>query len=72
MTGKTESHGEEYDFESIMHYPFNAFAINRQRKTLIPLQDLKGKQPYVKLSDSHVIQANKMYKCGKFVLLDNI
>ena len=63
MTSKTDSHGEDYDFGSIMHYPLNAFAVNPDRQTLVPLQDLKGKVPYVKLSDSDVTQANKMYKC---------
>ena len=63
MTSKTDSHGEEYDYASIMHYPFNAFALNRARQTLIPLQGLDGKIPYVKLSDSDVAQANKMYNC---------
>ena len=63
VTSKTESHGEEYDYASIMHYPLNAFAINRQRQTLVPLQNLNGKVPYVKISDSDVAQANKMYKC---------
>ena len=46
-----------------MHYPLNAFALNPSRQTLEPLQDLKGKVPYVKISDSDVTQANKMYNC---------
>ncbi len=63
MTSKTETHGEEYDYGSIMHYPFNAFALNRAHQTLVPLRQLNGKVPYVKLSDSDVKQANSMYKC---------
>ena len=63
VTSKTDSHGEEYDYGSIMHYPLNAFAINRGRQTLIPLKNLNGKIPYVKISDSDITQANKMYKC---------
>ncbi|CAB4027409.1 zinc metallo ase nas-13-like [Paramuricea clavata] len=63
VTSKTDSHGEDYDYASIMHYPFNAFALDRARQTLIPLQGLNGKIPYVKLSDSDVAQANKMYNC---------
>ena len=66
VTSKTDSHGEKYDYASIMHYPFNAFALNRARQTLIPLENLDGKMPYIKLSDSDVTQANKMYKCMFF------
>ena len=63
VTEKTDGHGEEYDYGSIMHYPLDAFAVNPAHQTLIPLRSLNGKVPYVKLSDSDVTQANRMYKC---------
>lgn len=61
---QTNSYGEAYDYGSIMHYPWKAFAIDRRYDTIIPIQPLNGKQPYVKLSDSDVAQTRKMYKCG--------
>ncbi|XP_028395190.1 zinc metalloproteinase nas-13-like [Dendronephthya gigantea] len=64
---QTNNYGEAYDFDSIMHYPWNAFAIDRRRNTIFPRDSrvLNSKRPYVKLSDSDVRQTNRMYGCSK-------
>lgn len=48
-----------------MHYPFNAFAIDRRQNTIFAKdQSLQSSaRPYRKLSNSDVIQTNRMYKC---------
>lgn len=54
-----------YDYESIMHYPFNAFSKNG-KPTMTALKPLNGKAPYGKLSALDAKQANLMYNnCGK-------
>ena len=45
-----------------MHYPWTAFSRNG-KPTIEARRRLRGKTPYVKLSDDDVLQVNKMYKC---------
>ena len=58
-------YGESYDFNSIMHYPFNAFAIDRRQNTIFPKDRsiLNHARPYRQLSDVDVRQTRKMYRC---------
>ena len=58
----TDSLGVPYDYESIMHYPWNAFSSNG-KNTMTPKQDLKGKTPYVELSKLDAEQTSLMYNC---------
>jgi hypothetical protein len=60
---QTNNYGEPYDFNSIMHYPYNAFAVKRGLNTIFPKPGYGG-TPYRKLSDSDVIQTNRMYQCN--------
>ena len=48
-----------------MHYPWNAFAVDRSRRTINPTRSLGNKTPYIILSDSDVAQTKQMYKCGR-------
>ncbi|EDO33955.1 predicted protein, partial [Nematostella vectensis] len=60
-------YGSQYDFASIMHYPFTAFSKNG-RPTIKAIADMQGKTPYVALSADDAMQTNAMYKCnGKCV-----
>jgi len=58
----TDSLGVPYDYESIMHYPWNAFSSNG-RNTMSPKQDLQGKTPYIALSKADAEQTSLMYNC---------
>ena len=58
----TDSLGVPYDYESIMHYPWNAFSSNG-KKTMTPLKPLNGKTPYVALSALDAKQTSLMYDC---------
>ena len=69
---QVNNYGESYDFNSIMHYPFNAFAIDRTRNTILPRDNsiLSSARPYRGLSDIDVRQTRKMYKCdGKYYVM---
>ena len=48
-----------------MHYPFNAFAIDKRRNTIFPKDRtvLSYAKPYTELSKVDVRQTRKMYKC---------
>ncbi len=62
---QTNNYGEPYDFNSIMHYPFNAFAIDRRQNTIFPKdRRMYAAKPYKKLSESDVIQTKRMYQCN--------
>ncbi|XP_019641075.1 PREDICTED: zinc metalloproteinase nas-6-like [Branchiostoma belcheri] len=60
--GKAEidSLGVEYDYGSIMHYPFNAFPRSPGLETLRALQTVH-QQPYRQLSEKDVLQVQLMY-----------
>ena len=62
---QVNSYGEPYDFNSIMHYPFNAFAIDKRRNTIFPKDNriLGTARPYRGLSEIDVRQTRKMYQC---------
>lgn len=58
----TDSLGVPYDYESIMHYPWNAFSSNG-KDTISPLKPLNGKTPYIALSKADAQQTSLMYNC---------
>ena len=62
---QVNNYGEPYDFNSIMHYPFNAFAIDKRRNTIFPKDNriLGTARPYRGLSEIDVRQTRKMYQC---------
>ena len=62
---QVNNYGEPYDFNSIMHYPFNAFAIDQRRNTIFPIDNriLGTARPYRGLSEIDVRQTRKMYQC---------
>lgn len=63
---QVKNYGEAYDFNSIMHYPFNAFAIDKRQNTIIPRDSriLGLAKPYRGLSESDVRQTKAMYQCS--------
>jgi len=58
----TDSLGVPYDYESIMHYPWNAFSSNG-KNTMSPKRNLNGKVPYIGLSKADAEQVSRMYNC---------
>jgi hypothetical protein len=66
VSEQTNNYGEPYDFNSIMHYPFNAFAIDRRQNTIFSKnrQLQHTAKPYRELSQSDVTQTKRMYKCS--------
>ncbi|VDL92439.1 unnamed protein product, partial [Schistocephalus solidus] len=66
MTSKrVNSLGEAYDYDSIMHYTKNAFAIRENAETIRPKKCCP--RPEIgdrdKLSPSDIIQMNRLYSC---------
>ena len=55
--------GIPYDYQSVMHYPVNAFAINNMLPTMVP--KTKGAKIGQKdnLSDLDIVRIMKAYKC---------
>ncbi|KAL5018792.1 hypothetical protein ScPMuIL_004514 [Solemya velum] len=56
----------DYDYESIMHYAFNTFAINRAQPTITPRNtsvnpSILGQRE--RLSDLDVLKIRRLYKC---------
>ena len=60
---KIDSHGEPYDYASIMHYSSTTFSKNQRLKTIQPrkLSVLIGQRN--QLSSGDIKQTNKLYKC---------
>ena len=58
----TDSLGVAYDYESIMHYPWNAFSSNG-KNTMTAKKPLNGKTPYIELSKADAEQTSLMYNC---------
>jgi hypothetical protein len=62
----TDDYGVPYDYESIMHYPWNAFSSNGQ-DTMSPKRPTNGKVPYIELSKDDALQTSRMYNCPKIL-----
>merc|ERR1712002_1013208 len=58
----TDPLGIQYDYESIMHYPWTAFSSNG-KPTMRPIRDTKGKVPYIEISKDDIRLVSRMYKC---------
>lgn len=56
--------GLPYDYETVMHYPFNAFAVNREMPTMVP--KVKGARigQNENLSQLDIVRIKKAYKCS--------
>ncbi|XP_067928524.1 bone morphogenetic protein 1-like [Watersipora subatra] len=66
--GEVDSLGEEYDYESIMHYARNTFSRGPYDDTIVPKKKLPNGNPVeigqrLKLSPGDIVQANKLYSC---------
>ncbi|KAH8267481.1 hypothetical protein KR018_007248 [Drosophila ironensis] len=62
-TSKYTSFGEQYDYDSVMHYVPNAFTKNG-KPTIVPLKDggfQMGQR--ITMSEIDIRKLNKMYKC---------
>ena len=68
MFGRFSSgYGEEYDYNSILHYSATAFSKDNESVTLLPRvgePDMIGKKR--NLSDTDVVKIKKMYKCKPY------
>merc|ERR1712002_327965 len=62
LVNNTDALGSQYDYESIMHYPWNAFSANG-KVTMAPKRDTKGKVPYKEISKRDIELVSKMYNC---------
>merc|ERR1712002_129136 len=58
----TDPLGIQYDYESIMHYPWTAFSING-KPTMAPKRPTKGKIPYIEISKDDIELVSRMYNC---------
>jgi len=54
-----------YDFNSILHYGFNAFARTRELITILPKHEVNKLGRNVNLSELDVAKINSMYSCGE-------
>ncbi|KRF98653.1 uncharacterized protein Dwil_GK27241 [Drosophila willistoni] len=60
--------GEDYDYNSVMHYARNAFSINRGSQTLEPKKEgSENMGQRIHLSRKDIIKLNRMYKCPGYV-----
>ena len=65
--------GVPYDFNSIMHYPTNAFAKDPEHETMILKKTFPGEVGFAKrFSRSDVATINRMYNCKDHYLGDDI
>ena len=63
----SSGYGEEYDYNSILHYSATAFSKDNESVTLLPRvgePDIIGKKK--NLSDTDVVKIKKMYKCKPY------
>ncbi|XP_036089846.1 bone morphogenetic protein 1 isoform X4 [Rousettus aegyptiacus] len=64
---EVESLGENYDFDSIMHYARNTFSRGIFLDTIVPKYEVNGVKPPIgqrtRLSKGDIAQARKLYKC---------
>ena len=51
-----------YDYSSIMHYPWTAFSSNN-KITMEPIRAVQGKNPYVEISHDDIYVTKKVYNC---------
>ncbi|XP_041119113.1 dorsal-ventral patterning tolloid-like protein 1 isoform X2 [Polyodon spathula] len=65
--GEVNSLGEQYDFDSIMHYARNTFSRGMFLDTILPSRDENGIRPAIgqrtRLSTGDIAQARKLYRC---------
>ncbi|RXM97483.1 Tolloid-like protein 1 [Acipenser ruthenus] len=65
--GEVNSLGEQYDFDSIMHYARNTFSRGMFLDTILPSRDENGIRPAIgqrtRLSKGDIAQARKLYRC---------
>ncbi|KAK6493301.1 dorsal-ventral patterning tolloid-like protein 1 [Huso huso] len=65
--GEVNSLGEQYDFDSIMHYARNTFSRGMFLDTIRPSRDENGIRPAIgqrtRLSKGDIAQARKLYRC---------
>ncbi|XP_055344440.1 uncharacterized protein LOC129592423 isoform X2 [Paramacrobiotus metropolitanus] len=55
--------GIPYDYLSVMHYPMNAFAIDRDHPSIVPRQKDKYIGNRVELSPLDIRRLNRLYRC---------
>ena len=63
----SSGYGEEYDYNSILHYSATAFSKDNESVTLLPRvgePDMIGKKR--NLSDTDIVKIKKMYKCKPY------
>ena len=63
----SSGYGEEYDYNSILHYSATAFSKDNESVTLLPRvgePDMIGKKK--NLSDTDIVKIKKMYKCKPY------
>ncbi|CAG7724835.1 unnamed protein product, partial [Allacma fusca] len=65
---EVNSLGENYDFDSIMHYARNTFSRSTFLDTILPREDPNSRHrpeigQRIRLSSGDIAQANKLYKC---------
>lgn len=69
LTGEeVNSLGENYDFDSIMHYARNTFSRSTFLDTILPREDPNSRHrpeigQRIRLSSGDIAQANRLYKC---------
>ncbi|MPC58929.1 Zinc metalloproteinase nas-6 [Portunus trituberculatus] len=73
MYGKLSLVGLPYDFNSVMHYPTNAFAKDPKENTMTLKKNFPGQVGFAKrLTRSDVATINRLYDCKNHYLGDDI